>query len=427
MALGPPRMSPANLTTRMSRPNHLSWRKRLSRQNHLFWHKRLFWRKRLSRRERLSRQNHLFWRKRLSRRERLSRRRRLSWENQRSNIVLGFGITIFPIVAIMLIGAFRNTTSMTSPAPVRAQALERPELLSDTDAGVDGVVDVDADVDADSVNAPVRNAEDAPETSLDASVDASPISADAAPSIEQCKVSGVPLGYGSFGDDVFCLQFVLAKIELFASEQNGLFDDATVAAVSSFQSLQNLFVDGVVGRKTGMKLGIWPLDPFTVERTPVPPPGAVDLWGLPLSSVAVSGPDAPPLPANSGSGYRLVYDRAAQRVWAVDENETVIRSWLVSGSRESNEIPGVHKVYSRSKTSVSRDGESSFSYMVRWLRTRNDAIGFHSLPQRTLDDSLYQTEEELGIRLSSGCQRQAELDAQFTWQFAEVGTTVVVL
>lgn len=244
---------------------------------------------------------------------------------------------------------------------------------------------------------------------------------------EPCTLTGVPLGYGSFGDDIFCLQWTLKNIELFRNEPNGLYDDATFRSVIELQSLQNLHVDGIVGRKTGNVLGIWPMDPFTVERTSVPPPGAVDLRGLPLSSVATSGPDAPPLPPDSGSGYRLVFDRAAQRVWAVDESEIVVRSWLVSGSSEGNETPGTHKVYSRSKNSVSRDGEAYFSYMVRWLKTRDDAIGFHSLPRRTFDDSLYQTEDELGIRLSSGCQRQADLDAQFTWKFATVGTPVVVL
>ena len=33
---------------------------------------------------------------------------------------------------------------------------------------------------------------------------------------------------------------------------------------------------------------------------------------------------------------------------------------------------------------------------------------------------------ELGTRLSGGCQRQHNLDAQFMWGFATVGTKVVV-
>ena len=49
----------------------------------------------------------------------------------------------------------------------------------------------------------------------------------------------------------------------------------------------------------------------------------VDLMGFELSSVASAGPDAPPLPDNSGSGRRLVYSRAGQRVWAVDTDGKV--------------------------------------------------------------------------------------------------------
>jgi lipoprotein-anchoring transpeptidase ErfK/SrfK len=37
------------------------------------------------------------------------------------------------------------------------------------------------------------------------------------------------------------------------------------------------------------------------------------------------------------------------------------------------------------------------------------------------------TEDDLGQRLSGGCQRQANADAQFMWAFADIGTKVVVL
>jgi hypothetical protein len=114
-------------------------------------------------------------------------------------------------------------------------------------------------------------------------------------------------------------------------------------------------------------------------------------------------------------------------VWAVDENETVLRSWLVSGSKYNNETPGTHKVYSRSEVSTAWNGKAYLYKMVRWLKTDIGAIGFHALPIRVSDKSVYQTEEELGIRLSGGCQRQANLDADFTWEFAQLNTVVVVL
>ena len=65
--------------------------------------------------------------------------------------------------------------------------------------------------------------------------------------------------------------------------------------------------------------------------------------------------------------------------------------------------------------------------MVRWLDTERGAIGFHQIPTHKSDGSVYQTEAELGQRLSGGCQRQAHLDAVFMWNFGEIGTTVIVL
>ena len=171
---------------------------------------------------------------------------------------------------------------------------------------------------------------------------------------------------------------------------------------------------------------MWPDEQSFVVRTPAPAPGATDSWGCALSSVSSVGADAPPLPADSGSGKRVVYDRTGQRVWAVDENEQVIRSWLVSGSKYGNEAPGTHEVYSRSEWSTAWNGQAILPLMIRWQQTDIGAIGFHGIPIHVADGSDYQTEAELGTRLSGGCQRQANPDAAFLWAFAPVGTKVVV-
>jgi hypothetical protein len=226
---------------------------------------------------------------------------------------------------------------------------------------------------------------------------------------------------------VICLQRSLIEAGYMSGLPSGVYDNATAVAVEKLQTERNLFVDGLTGRETALSLGIWPDEMSLVVRTPAPAPGAVDLLGYPLSSVATSGPDAPPLPPNSGSGRRLVFERAGQRVWAIDENNVVIRSWLVSGSKYNNETPGTHKVYSRSDVSTAWNGKAYLYKMVRWLKTDIGAIGFHALPIHVEDNSPYQTEAELGQRLSGGCQRQANLDADFTWDFAQVGTPVVVI
>lgn len=244
---------------------------------------------------------------------------------------------------------------------------------------------------------------------------------------EPCQMRPSPLGQGASGNSVKCLQEALIANGYLSGPVTGEYEVRTAEAVKKLQVERELYVDGVAGRETGLSLGIWPEEPLNVVRTPPPAPGAVDLMGMPLSSVASAGADAPPLPANSGSGRRLVYERIGQRVWAVDENEAIVRSWLVSGSKYGNETPGTHTVYSRSEVSTAWNGKAILNKMVRWLKTDIGAIGFHALPIRVDDGSLYQTEEELGQRLSGGCQRQANLDADFVWAFAEIGTVVVVI
>ena len=194
----------------------------------------------------------------------------------------------------------------------------------------------------------------------------------------------------------------------------------------AYQTAEDLFVDGVVGRESAIELDIWPDEESLVTRTPPPAEGAVDLWGVKLSPVASAGDDAPPLPDDSGTGRRVVYDRDGQRVWAVSADGEIIRSWLVAGSKYNNEVPGTHEVYSRSDMSTAWNGKAWLPQMIRWLKTDIGAIGFHAIPLHVNDNSPYMTTDELGTRLSGGCQRQHNLDAQFMWGFATIGTKVVV-
>jgi peptidoglycan hydrolase-like protein with peptidoglycan-binding domain len=242
-----------------------------------------------------------------------------------------------------------------------------------------------------------------------------------------CPIEPQSLRAGDSGDDVMCLQRALLEAGALEGDVTGTFDGATFAAVEAVQEHRDLFVDGVVGRETALSLDIWPEEKSFVVRTPKPPEGAVDLLGYPLSSVASAGKDAPPLPPDTGSGKRVVYSRLGQRVWAVDEDERIVRSWLVSGSQYENEVPGFHEVYSRSDVSTAWNGRAWLPLMIRWYQTDIGHIGFHSIPLHVEDNSPYQTEAELGTRLSGGCQRQAARDAQFLWDFAPVGTTIVVV
>lgn len=244
-----------------------------------------------------------------------------------------------------------------------------------------------------------------------------------------CLLDVVEVKQGDSGDAVSCVQTALQAAGLYDGTVTGQFDDATEAAVQHFQTELGLYADGIVGKNTATELGIWPGVEAFIVRTPPPEPGASDLWGMPLSSVASAGDDAPPLPDGAGaaSGKRVVYERAGQRVWAIDDQERIVRSYLVSGSRFRNEVPGVHTVYSKSESALGWDLSANLPYMIRYTKTERGHIGFHAIPSWRDTGDLLQTDDELGQKLSGGCTRQALLDAQFLWEFAGEGTTIIVI
>lgn len=244
-----------------------------------------------------------------------------------------------------------------------------------------------------------------------------------------CLLEETQVAAGNSGGSVECAQRALRAAGFYDGEITGTFDDATGAAARAFQAEVGLYVDGIVGKNTATELGIWPGQEAFIVRTPAPTPGAVDLIGMPLSPVASAGDDAPPLPddAGQGTGKRVVYDRASQRVWALDGDERIVRSYLVSGSQYRNELPGVHYVYSRSEEALGWDLGADLPYMIRYLRTERGHIGFHAIPSWRDTGEALQTVDELGQKLSGGCQRQAIEDARFLWEFAPEGTKVIVL
>lgn len=133
------------------------------------------------------------------------------------------------------------------------------------------------------------------------------------------------------------------------------------------------------------------------------------------------------LPAGSGKGRRAVFSQTDQRVWIVGSDDKVERTYPVSGSDEDNLKPGTYHVYGKSRWAVGIDDSGTMQYFVRFAHgTDNGAsIGFHSIPQK--DGKPLQTVAQLGQRLSHGCIRQKIADAIAMWDFASVGTTVVVV
>ena len=126
------------------------------------------------------------------------------------------------------------------------------------------------------------------------------------------------------------------------------------------------------------------------------------------------------------SGRRIVYSKFQQRVWLMEDNGYITNTHLVSGRYD---IPafGVYHVYSKSLSTFATHNPSIiWNYMVRFaVGPQGGGIGLHEIP--TQYGRPVQTVEQLGQPLSGGCLRQAHDDAVLVWNWAPVGTTVVVV
>lgn len=137
------------------------------------------------------------------------------------------------------------------------------------------------------------------------------------------------------------------------------------------------------------------------------------------------GDAAPPIYPNVGSGKRIIFDTGEQRVWLVESDGRLAHTWLVSG-RKDTPAPGAYAVYSKSLwTTAGHDG-ITMTHMVRFAWGSSLSIGFHAIP-RWSDGSALQTEQELGTYQSAGCVRLADAAASTLYDWAGIGTQVVVI
>ena len=150
-------------------------------------------------------------------------------------------------------------------------------------------------------------------------------------------------------------------------------------------------------------------------------PGLLDAAGSPIAAFS----ESTELPAGSGTGRRIVFSESRQRVWLVDGSGRVEQTYLVSGSVTDNLQPGTYRVFSRSRHAIGVDDSGTMEYFVRFTHgTEGAAIGFHTIPRD--HGRPVQTIAQLGTPRSHGCIRQRLSHAIALWEFAPVGTTVVV-
>jgi lipoprotein-anchoring transpeptidase ErfK/SrfK len=182
-------------------------------------------------------------------------------------------------------------------------------------------------------------------------------------------------------------------------------------------------IDGPVVLQSGETSDGGPTSPSRGSQVVINPPPSTTTTTLP------PGPDYR-LPANSGTGRRAVYSKSLQKVWAVNANNQLIKEHRVSGKlKYCDPNPGEYRVFSRSRYTFAIQNPSIiWGYMVRFTKGCNGGnIGFHEIPTDKNTGFKVQSVSQLGTPLSGGCVRQAVPDAVWMWNWAYVGTKVVVL
>jgi len=166
---------------------------------------------------------------------------------------------------------------------------------------------------------------------------------------------------------------------------------------------------------------------ITQRLAPIPEPSvASSATTDAVDEPAIEVKTQPAVPADSGEGRRIVFDQSDQRVWLVGADGTAERTYLVSGSKHDNLKPGTYKVQARQRHATAFDYSGTMEYFVRFATGYSEPIGFHTVPKDN-NGQLEQTKEQLGTPLSAGCVRQWPDDAIALWDFAPVGTPVIVV
>ncbi|MBC9717315.1 hypothetical protein H9Y04_32785 [Streptomyces sp. TRM66268-LWL] len=126
-------------------------------------------------------------------------------------------------------------------------------------------------------------------------------------------------------------------------------------------------------------------------------------------------PDA--LPAQSGQGERVVYSLGSDRVWLVGEGNKVTRTFKVTPSTV-DPLPGEYAVTTRSGSITGSDGVA-IEHVVRFASNDGVTIGFSAAQDGS-------TPKPDPSRKTGGIRESRE-DGRAMWEFATVGTSVVVV
>ena len=125
-------------------------------------------------------------------------------------------------------------------------------------------------------------------------------------------------------------------------------------------------------------------------------------------------------------GKKVLVDLSDQRMQLLIGNY-LVREFPVSTGKASTPTP-VGETYVMLKQEVRVGGAAPHYIMPKFQMFRAGGYGLHALPSLSFDNGYFWTEarNHIGIPVSHGCIRLLPEDADFAFEFTDVGTPVVV-
>jgi hypothetical protein len=152
--------------------------------------------------------------------------------------------------------------------------------------------------------------------------------------------------------------------------------------------------------------------------------------GSPTSAPEPSGRPsraAPAVPADSGTGRRIVWSKSANRVWLVTGKGRVAATFQVVDNDRKTPT-GRYRIQRRNYSARSFSGSALDQFLGFYQRPGHTAwIGLHAVPRRAGHYTRALGSIGPGGRQTPGCVYESPQDAKTTWKFARIGTPVTVV
>lgn len=198
-------------------------------------------------------------------------------------------------------------------------------------------------------------------------------------------------------------QYRLAQFGCEPGPMNGIPNDRTKWAIAKFQSANKLYPSGTL---------------TDITRAKLTKPDAIAC-------------DKRPVPANTGTGKRIVMSQKQNWIWLVRADGSV--SWQAGIIDNPGRVsPGVHYTGSKCgragkiRLNYSYDKKYTLDYFTRFVAC---GIGFHRVPTYPGTDTQIHQDYLLGTNAftSGGCVRTSMETARRIWYFTSTSTKVVVV